>query len=143
MAADPIDDDELIYRRVPESQGWYDASNQTLQPLSFHPHRQHDTTGISVSRARFKSLEEAARGQPGKTYYVAVLRVGELRHNGIRVVSAPLPDDPGHAEFPDLNASNRRSDRTQELERILVTLTKEVVGPFRTEPDRTEPDTQT
>jgi hypothetical protein len=49
-----------------------------LNDQAFAPHKRQDTTGISVSRARFKSVVEAAKGRPGKSYYVAVLRAGEL-----------------------------------------------------------------
>ncbi len=127
---EPIAADEILYRRVPASPGWYDEGTGLLKPQAFDPHRKNDLTGISVSRAQYKTIEEAARGQPGKSYYVAVLRAGDLLAKGIRVLPRPLPNDPGHAEFPDLNATNRKSNRVLELQRILAELTIEVEGPF-------------
>ena len=106
-----------------------------MKPAAFDPHRKNDITGLSIFRAKYKSIEEAARGRPGKSYYVAVLRAGDLRKNVITVVPHPDgPDgyDPGHAEIPDLNAGNRKDDKTLERQRLLVELCLRVEGPFPT-----------
>lgn len=131
---EPVADDETIYRRVPESMGWYVHSTKELNPEAFAP-RNDDDTGISVSRAKYKSIEEAARGRPGKSYYVAVLNAGAIRRAGMTI--EPKPDipagfDPAHAELPDLNAGNRKSDGTLERKRVLVELCVDVVGPYST-----------
>jgi hypothetical protein len=42
------------------------------------------------------------------------------------------PDDPSHAELPDLNAGNRKADLTLERQRIIVDLCLRVEGPFST-----------
>jgi hypothetical protein len=126
-APEPIADDELLYRRVPLP--WY-SPNTGLMPEAFAPHKINDATGVSVARAKYKLAEDAARGRPGKQYYVACLQAGKLRENGIAVVPRPEPDDPGHSELPDLNAANRKDDRTLELQRLLVHLTIDVQGPF-------------
>ena len=123
---EPITDDELLYRRVPVA--WYPP----LDPQAFAPHKIHDATGVSVSRAKYKAIEEAAKGQPGKSYYVAVLHAGEVRKLQIEVAARPTPGDPGHAELSDLNSANRKTDRTQELQRLLVQITLRVEGPFGT-----------
>lgn len=129
---DPIADEELLYRRVPT--GWYDPAKGLLNSEAFAPHKRNDVTGLSVSRAKYKSLEEAARGRPGKSYYVAVFRAGDLRRNGIRSVPRPdVPDgyDPAHAELPDLNIGNRKSDETLQRQRLLAEeLRLKVEGPF-------------
>jgi len=117
---EPIADDELLYRRVPASTGWYDPATGLLNPEAFAPHKTHDVTGLSVSRAKFKSIEEAAKGRPGKLYYVAVLRAGDLRRIGIEVVPRAQPDDPAHAELPDLNSGNRKADETLERQRLMA-----------------------
>jgi len=129
--SEPIDEDELLYRRVPASTGWYVPENG-LAPEAFAPHKTEDRTGLSVSRARYKSLEAAAKGRPGKSYYVAVLRARDLFAKGIAVAPRPLPDDPAHAELPDLNSQNRKSDETVERQRLLVELCLRVEGPFLT-----------
>jgi hypothetical protein len=127
---DPIGDDELLYRRVSVNSGWYSLETGRLDSQAFAPNKTRDVTGLSVYRANLKALEEAAKGQAGKSYFVAVLRAGELRQRGLEVVARPIPGEPGHAEIPDLNANNRKTDRTQELQRVLVELTRSVEGPF-------------
>jgi hypothetical protein len=132
---EPIEDDELLYRRVPASTGWYDAAKGVLSPQAFAPHKTRDSTGLSVSRAKYKSAEGAGQGQSGKSYFVAVLRAGDLRQRGINVVPRPaLPDgqiDPSHAELPDLNSATRKQDITLERQRMLaVELIMRVEGPF-------------
>ena len=124
---EPISDDELLYRRVPLT--WYSPQNG-LDAQAFAPHKTLDTTGLSMARAKYKSKEEVAAGQPGKSYYVAVLRAGDVRKAQIEPVPRPEPNDPGHSELPDLNSQNRKSDRTQGLQRILVAITLSVEGPF-------------
>lgn len=126
---EPVADDELLYRRVPAASGWY--SPQTgLERDAFAPHRTQDVTGISVDRAKYKSVMEAGAGRPGKSYYVAVLRAGDVRSQGIEIVPRPEPGNPAHAELPALNAANRKSTRTRELQEMLVSLTLRVEGPF-------------
>lgn len=136
---DSVADDELLYRRVSASAvpQQYDPAEGSLSDQAFAPHKIMDVTGLSISRAKFKSLEEAALGRPGKSYYVAVLRAGDLRQRGIEVVPRPeLPDrqfDPAHAELPDLNAANRKGTLTLERQRILAEeLCLRVEGPFET-----------
>lgn len=115
---------------------WYDPADGTLKPEAFGPHKQRDVTGISVSRGKHRSVEEAARGQPGKTYFVAVLRAGDLRQRGISVVprpETPAGFDPAHAELPELNGANYKTDATLELQRVLAEeLCLRVEGPFTT-----------
>lgn len=132
---DPISDDELLYRRVPASASptWYDPSTGELSAQAFAPHKTQDKTGLSVFRAKHKSIEDAAKGRPGKVYYVAKLRVRDVWQAGIAVVPQPItPDgyDHAHAELPDLNAGNRKSGETLERQRVLVELCLEVAGPF-------------
>ncbi len=125
---EPISDDELLYRRV--ATVWYPPLNARV----FAPHQKNDATGLSVSRAKYKSIEDAGRGQAGKSYYVAILRAGDLRTAQIAAVPRPISGDPGHAELPDLNSANRKDERTQELQRLLVQLTLRVEGPFEAVP---------
>jgi hypothetical protein len=123
---DPIADDELLYRRIPVSKGWYDE--QGLSAEAFDP-RPDEETGISIYRAKYVSLEKAAQGKSKKGYWVAVLRAGDLRRHGIRVEPRPLPEDPGHAELPDLTCHNRDSAEARERQQRLVELCLRVEGP--------------
>jgi hypothetical protein len=124
---EPIGDDEILYRRIPASKGWYDENG--LSPEAFDP-RSDETTGISVFRAKYKSLEEAAKGKSKKGYYIAVFRAGDLRANGIQVVPQPLPDEPGHAELPELTCDTRYTNESLGIKSRLAGLTRSVEGPF-------------
>jgi len=128
---EPIADNELLYRRIPASAGWY--SEGVLSPMAFRPHREHDIEGISLWRAKYASIEEAARGQPGKEYYVAVLRAGNLKAHGIEVTATRERGEPGHISVPGLNSQNRREPASLDLQGLLAgRLTLRVEGPFRT-----------
>jgi hypothetical protein len=131
QGTEPIADDEVLYRRIPASQGWYaPGTTPPLSEAAFGP-TKHDSTGISVSRAKYKTLEEAACGREGKRYYVAVLRAGDLRAQGIEVIPRPLEGDPGHGEIPGLTYDNRKSDQALEWKVLLAhQLCLRVEGPF-------------
>lgn len=100
-------------------------------PLAFKP-IDKDTSGISVSRARFKTPEEVAKNDRGKQYYVAKLRVGDLRKRGIHVDPKPIhPDNLGHAEITLLTWVNRKTKQAQELMvQLAHKLILEVLGPL-------------
>src|SRR5437879_9708207 len=94
LGSEPVADDELLYRRIPASLNLYDRNSEpALLPDAFRPNA-NDTTGLSLYRSKYKSIEEAARGREGNTYYVAVLRAGDLRSAGIDIAPRPLPGDP-------------------------------------------------
>ena len=61
-APEPIADDELLYRRVPKL--WY-ARDSGIMSEAFAPHKLNDATGLSVARAKYKSVEDAAKGRAG------------------------------------------------------------------------------
>ena len=129
--SEPIEDDEILYRRIPASAGFYDPSLGTyVSPLAFRP-AAVDTTGLSLSRAKYKTIQQAARGRKGKSYYVAVLCAGELRRAGMEVVPRPLFDDPGHCEIVQLTFNDRRAMPFAEWQVLLAErLCLRVEGPF-------------
>ena len=122
-----VADDEFLYRRIPVSMSWYSGEN--LSPEAFAP-RKDETTGISLYRAKYKSIDEAARGLGKKGYYVAVLRAGDLRERGIEAEPRPGPGDPGHVELPQLTSENRLAPESQERQVLLTELSLRVEGPF-------------
>ena len=124
---EPVADDERLYRRIPVSMGWYD--DQGLSPEAFRPRRDEET-GISVFRAKYKSIQDAARGMSKQGYYIAVLLAGDLRNANMEVVPRPLPNDPGHAELPDLTCHNRSEPMTMTRMGRLTDLAMQVEGPF-------------
>ena len=107
-----VDDDEFVLRRIPIKLDWYDPDAKALKRLAFNPTKR-DVTGLSVTRAKsnrhrefLTPAEDAAIGRNPSGYYVAVLRVGDLRKCGIEVVSSPeLPQNPGHAVLPLLTCT--------------------------------------
>lgn len=103
---DPVADDEILHRRVPDSQGW--IVGQQVSWNAFKP-RPDDGTSLSLYRAKFLSLEDAARGLSKHGYYVLALRAGNLRAAGIDIV--PRPND-------DLPRTRRKSDSGLSSARI-------------------------
>jgi hypothetical protein len=129
---EPVADDELLYRRIPVSMGWY--SGGTVSPEAFDP-RPDETTGISVFRAKYKSIADAGIGKSKKGYYVAVLCASELRQNEIEIEPRPLEGEPGHAELPGLTCENRLTTESLERKQCLSKLVLRVEGPFVQIPD--------
>jgi hypothetical protein len=129
--ADPIADSELLYRRIPAIAGYYDPQvADKPSPQAFRP-RPYDATGLSFWRAKHKTIEEVARGQPGRAYYVAIVKAADLRNHGMTIVPR---GDPGHAEIPELTYETRKDDRALEFQKLLAAeLCLEVTGPFETE----------
>lgn len=135
---EPIGDDEVLYRRIPVSRGWYDPIiSDKPSPEAFGP-RKEDTTGISLSRGDpYCTIEQLVGiGMSKSGYYVLVMKnAGELRRRGIRVEPRPVPENLGHVEFPDLNYLNRESPEAQSMMVLLANeLSDHVLGPFRGSP---------
>lgn len=125
-----LDDDELIYRRVLVSHDLFNSETGKLSPEAFRPFK-YDETGISVDRAKYRTVREAAEGRNPQGYFVAVLRVGDIRRAGLEVVPRPMAGNPGHAEIPALNYADRRTVETQQRKLLLARkLTLRVEGPF-------------
>ncbi len=127
--SEPIENDEYLYRRILLQ--YYDPSQGSEpSPNAFHP-RDYDKTEISVFRAKYVTPEQVAQNDRGKRYYVAVLRAGDLRDNGIEVVPRIEGHEQGHAELLDLKSENRRTDAVEEAQQLLARkLCLEVLGPF-------------
>ena len=124
---EPVGNDELLYRRIPVSTGWCDLHG--VSPEAFHP-QQYDLSGISLYRAKYKSLLEAASGKSSKGCFVAVLRAGDLTNRGVPLLPRPGKDDPGHVELPSLRFDNRRTREASEQKVLLANLCLKVEGPF-------------
>ncbi len=128
---EPILDEELLYRRVPVSQKYYRPGiDKPASPEAFRPNKNRDQTGLSVFRAKYVSPEEVAQNDRGSKYFVAVLRAGDLRSQGIEVVPRPTEEaGPGHAELPGLRSENRRE--TEGEQKLLARkLSLEILGPY-------------
>ena len=95
---DQIDDDEFLHRRISVKSKWYDKlkSPKPVQE-AFKPHPTDDPDGLSLSRAKssahptFLDAETCARGGPSPDgYYIALLRVADLRAYGMNIVTSLL-----------------------------------------------------
>lgn len=127
--SEPIEDEELLYRRI-QLVHFNPSEGQEPSPRAFHAGKR-DKTGISMFRKKFATVEDVARNDRGKRYYIAVLRAGDLCANGIKVVPRPQEDRPGHVELPGLTYENRKSDASEEAKQLLARrLCLEVLGPF-------------
>ncbi|MDY7009862.1 MAG: hypothetical protein SVV80_03830 [Planctomycetota bacterium] len=127
--SEPMEDDEYLYRRI-LLQYFNPSQGSEPSPKAFRP-RKHDETGLSVFRAKYVTPEQVAQNDRGKRYYVARLRAGDLRDNGIKVVPRIEGHEPGHAELPDLTYDNRSTDVGEEAQQLLARrLCLEVLGPF-------------
>lgn len=129
---EPILDDEILYRRVPLSMGWYDPEGKPpLSYFAFRP-RKDETTPVSVYRGKYKRPEQVAVSpRPTARYYVVKLRAGDLRARGIQVLPDPQPEDPGHSVIAELVYATRDTTRSIEIQKQLAEeLSLCVHGPF-------------
>jgi hypothetical protein len=126
---DQIDDDEELYRRILDV--YYDPPEGTeVSPEAFAP-REHDKTGISLFRAKYVSPQEVIGKKPGKRYWVPVLRAGDLKEGGLRILPSPEGQPPGHAEIPDMTHENRHTDQVEEAKQLLARkLCRRILGPY-------------
>ena len=132
-----IEDNEILYRRIPVSQEWYrPAQDPPLSKRAFRP-RPEDIEGLSLSRAKYNNIEQYGRERNGRKYYVACLRAGDLREKGIRVVPDPiidraqLEDDIGHVLIPALDYDSRKNGSSEDIQIALATeLYLSIEGPF-------------
>lgn len=129
--SEPIADYEILFRRIPAASGFFDPLvDPNPSPMAFRPTTQ-DLTGLSLSRAKYATAEQAGRGREGKRYYVAVLRAGELKRLGMNIVPRPLDDDPGHCEIAELTYANRKAMPYAERQALLAEqLCLRIEGPF-------------
>lgn len=133
---EPITDDEILYRRIPERPDYFDAENDArASPLAFKP-REDDTTGLSVYRAKYGTPEEVARNNRGKRFYIGFLLASDLRAHGMEIVPKPNPPEQiGHAEIPELTFEGKNTKRGKELQvKLAEKLCFPVKGPYPKNP---------
>ena len=113
--ADQVDNDEILYRRVPLT--WYDHGESRPNAQAFRPHPEHDLDGLSFWRALLKTPEEVALSQAtGKLGNVAAVRAQVLRDLGLTIRVSE--DNPAHVVVPELN--DRKDNRTREVAQRLA-----------------------
>jgi hypothetical protein len=122
-----VSDDELVYRRIPDSQKWYDSSVSPYPSDQAFTPQKLDADGLSLSTASHTTPKLcAASGTAGKLYWVAVLSVGELRRAGFSIVS----DYPGHCLIPAMTYATKKSDENVQRAFTLSRMCLRIEGPF-------------
>jgi hypothetical protein len=121
----PVDASESVYRRVHRS--FFQANLLIpIQAAAFRPN-PHDTTGLSVFRARFVQPEDTLVGVgPGKRndYFVVRFLAQDLDRLGLTLNPEPDPDGPpGHAVIPELSWQAYQANK-QRLKQVQVELAK-------------------
>ena len=132
---DPIQPDEIILRRIPESQVGTDDPRWPL-PAGFDPHRTNDTDGLSVYREKHHSPEQVAgfRTKGTKPTWVARISAKSIIDLGLTLIPDPrgpeygLPARPGHALIKEINSDHRKSDKVAEWKQGLVSKVIDVAG---------------
>lgn len=131
--AEPIEDDEFLLRRI--SLVYYNHERDEHPAVQSFVPTKHDSTGLSLYRLKYNTLEEVAAGGKrfkDKGYYVAMLRAGDLREHGMEVTPDPSKRNRGHAEIRSLNFENRNSDESAGFSHILaLKLCKWIKGPYK------------
>lgn len=128
--ADPVSDDEYVYRRVLK-QYYNDISSwpgDRVDRLAFRPTGK-DTEGLSAYRTLFSrpaELDIDREGRPGR-YYVARLAVRALRKMGLSVEPSPAEGPKGHSLIPEIRTglSGRAKKLSKEKQVELARLAGE------------------
>jgi hypothetical protein len=104
---DPIADEETILRHIPGGTTWQ-APGPRITSGNFELRHDRNETGVSVTRLSITTPErllELVGGSALQGSRIAQVRVGDVRAPGLRVVSRPLPEDPGHSEIQSHTAN--------------------------------------
>lgn len=141
--SDEVGEDEILVRRVPSKDDYFDARLLAEAPLgpthlAFRPSAR-DVDGLSLSRLKcdahpdFHVLEQyiPATSKDDKPRYLALMRASVLLNAGLVLKPDRQPDDPGHVLVTSLRSDNRRTDAVTAF---ALTMAREwcfrVVGPF-------------
>ena len=131
-----IRNDESLMRRVLAMKSHFRTQKTPLQEQAFQP-RKDESEGISISRLcsllnpdflgewQFKANCTVKDDRLRDTCGVVAVLAQAARELGLKVVPDPmLPEDPGHALFPQINfpdfEGNRRTDESYAQIRIWI-----------------------
>ncbi len=124
-----VEADEHVLRRVfPEH--WAGEETSAPSPYGFKP-AGDDADGLTVWLASKKSPESLHGRKREREFYVASLRVGDIRDRGLEVILTDESD--GHCVIPQITAAEYASSEDSTLE-FMVALSESIserLGPFR------------
>lgn len=128
IGSEPVASTETALRRIPL--GYIPTPKDGPSFRAFMP-TDADESGLSVTRSGFSKPSGVGRNlaRPEKQYYVAELSVAALREIGLDVIPSPLPDNPGHAEIPQIRTSTNKQTRPIQIQ-IAESLILRIYGPF-------------
>jgi hypothetical protein len=133
----------IVLRRI--AKGHYNGKRPPPLPLAAFLPNKNDDDGLSVSNAALTSVEHVSGPKQAD---VAELAVGDIREvvdsdgsKPLNVVTDPLPDDPGHALIPALNAIAYR-DKVQavRIKELALALATKVAKLIYVDGSRTPPE---
>jgi len=136
---EPIADEEIIYRRVPKDH-YPPPRKGKPSPKAFRP-KDYDTDGISLTRAKYSTIDKAARGSREIPAFVAVLMARGVRELGLTLQPDPQPDDPGHFLIPKLDYARRKLDWSEASQVQLAEELCRMENPLRIDEDQGGPVT--
>ena len=102
-----ITGDEMLLRHIPGGTRWQ-APGPRITSANFQLRHDCNETGVSVTRLRMTTpqrLLELVGGSREEGSRLAAVSTADVRALGLRVVSKPLQEDPGHAEIQSDEAS--------------------------------------
>lgn len=110
-SVDRIDDEEVVYRRVPQEPPFHKPDNW-LTTANFDLDSRQNELGVSVYRRILRSADDVMRDRPG--CFLVSATVGEIRtlKNGkgeplhLDVVADIDSNNPGHAEIQSPTAGH-------------------------------------
>jgi len=137
--SEPIDDSELILRRIPANNPQFYKPGDARPALAAFTPSAQDITGLSLGRTKYiQVMDFAAKGRLGSDYYVAVLSVKELRGRGIAILPAPIGEgedrERDHCEIPFINTTTNKHGNKAAIRVLMHLLASELCqridGPF-------------
>lgn len=118
----PIDPNEVLFRTVPNSVGFYTKSmtNWSINPNAFEP-APDDVDGISLFREDFVTKERLASVSQHPNG-VRVARISAQDCIGLNLSPRPSPDpdvEPGHCVIPEMPFVKKAQHTTAQRRKIL------------------------
>ncbi|MBK8207452.1 MAG: hypothetical protein IPK87_11805 [Planctomycetes bacterium] len=81
-----------------------------------------------MAKRRFDELTRQGKA-PGQ-FCVAEISISKLHETGLSATADPLPDNPGHALIPELNAAIKGTKKCKELQSKVQAAVIKLHGPF-------------
>lgn len=126
---EPIERDEVLYRRISEKSGYYQPTRSPkFSPRVLHPNNG-DGDGISLYRSKYVTPEQVGKaGKQNQVYWVISFLAASFQDQGLSIQPSADEPLPGHVVIPEM-----RFDRLASLKELALSLREkslEIYGPF-------------